>query len=123
MELADYVEKICGRRPAVLDGQSNTVPERAVWVGFQSVLKSLCPKTDFEFRHPEETLIVVGEKDAAVAVKVKENWASLERLIAKNAPAINAGPVRSSTPRMAGLHPDSPPKKVKPARAIELDLK
>ncbi|MBL8827776.1 MAG: DUF4838 domain-containing protein [Planctomycetaceae bacterium] len=62
-------------------------------------------------------------KDAAVGTKVKENWSQIEQLIANNAPAINAGPVRSKTPRMAGLHPDSPAKKVKAARAIELDLK
>lgn len=62
-------------------------------------------------------------KDAAVAAKVKENWSQIERLIADNAPAINNGPVRATTPRMAGLHPNSPAKKLKPSRAIELDLK
>ena len=62
-------------------------------------------------------------KDAAIAAKVKENWSTIEQLIAANSPAINAGPVRAITPRMAGLHPDSPAKKVKAARAIELDLK
>lgn len=62
-------------------------------------------------------------KDAAVAGRVKENWSTIEQLIAANAPAINAGPVRAQTPRMAGLHPDYPAKKIKPARAVELDLK
>lgn len=67
VELADYVEKICGRRPDVIDGEPNPLPERAVWVGYQPAVKSLLPQVDFEFRHPEETLIVVGERHAVVA--------------------------------------------------------
>jgi len=67
VELADYVEKICGRRPEVIDGEPRPLPERAVWVGVQPAVKSLFPNIDFEFRHPEETLIVVGEKHVVIA--------------------------------------------------------
>ena len=67
VELADYVEKICGRRPPLIDGAPQPVPERAVWVGYQPALKTLFPQTDFEFKHPEETLIVVGPQHVVVA--------------------------------------------------------
>lgn len=67
VELADYVEKICGRRPKLIDGEPQPLPERAVWVGVQPAVKKLFPQIDFEFQHPEETLIVVGAKHAVVA--------------------------------------------------------
>lgn len=67
VELADYIEKICGRRPEIIDGAPQPVPDRAVWVGYQPAVKALFPQTDFAFKHPEETLIVVGEKHAIVA--------------------------------------------------------
>jgi len=62
-------------------------------------------------------------KDAAVAAKVKENWSAIQQLIAANPPALNGGPLRPQTKRMAGLHPDSPAKRINAARSIELDLK
>lgn len=67
VELADYVEKICGRRPEVIDGEPRPLPARAVWVGVQPVVKSMFPKVDFEFRRPEETLIVVNDKHVVIA--------------------------------------------------------
>jgi hypothetical protein len=60
--------------------------------------------------------------DSTLAAKVKENWMMIERLVEAHPYALNPGPIRPSTPRMAGLHPDYPARKVKPARAIELDL-
>lgn len=54
-----------------------------------------------------------AKKDDAVAAQVKANWDTIAKLIGVNAPAINAGPVRPTTPRMAGLHPDNPPAKGK----------
>ena len=44
VELADYIEKIGGRRPAIIDGEPRPLPERAVWVGVQPAVKSLFPK-------------------------------------------------------------------------------
>lgn len=58
----------------------------------------------------------------AVAQRVRDNWAALERLAAQHPHAINWGPVRPSTPRMAGLHPDYPNPKLKPKPAADLDL-
>ena len=66
-ELADYVERMSGARPDVLQGRPDPVPERAVWVGYQPVLDDLFPEEDFDFQHPEEILIVVGENHVAIA--------------------------------------------------------
>ena len=62
-ELADYIEKVGGVKPPVLEGLPNPVPEHAIWVGFQPKLKELFPKTDFEFKHPEEILIACDGKN------------------------------------------------------------
>ena len=65
--LAEYIEKISGQRPAVLDGAPMPLPERAIWVGVQPVVMTLFPKTDFDFNHAEETLIAAGEKHLVIA--------------------------------------------------------
>lgn len=65
--LADYIEKISGQKPAILDGAPQPVPERAVWVGLQPELKALFAKTSFDFEHPEETLVIASEKHLAIA--------------------------------------------------------
>lgn len=63
------------------------------------------------------------KKDAAVAQQVRENWQRSEKLIADHPYALNGGPLRKGTPRMAGLHPDGPRPKVKKRRkANDLDL-
>lgn len=62
------------------------------------------------------------KKDAAIAAQVKENWTQIELLIAAHPHAINAGPVRPSTPRMVGLHPDHPNPKAKKKKTNDLDL-
>jgi hypothetical protein len=59
--------------------------------------------------------------DDAIAGKVKTNWQVIEKLVADHPHAINWGPVRPTTPRMAGLHPDSTKPKVKTRRANDLD--
>ncbi len=65
--LADYLEKVGGARPAILDSSSNPLPERAVWIGVQPALKGLFLGTDCEFRHPEETLIAANENHLVIA--------------------------------------------------------
>ncbi len=67
VELADVIEKICGKRPRVIDGEPRPLPDRAIWVGMQPAVQKLFPQVDGEFRHPEETLIVIGDKHALVA--------------------------------------------------------
>lgn len=62
------------------------------------------------------------KKDDAAAAKVKENWTIIEKLVADHPYAINWGPVRHTTPRMVGMHPDSQPPKPKKKRSNDLDL-
>ena len=68
MTLADYIEKISGVRRQVIDGKPKLMPARAIWVGVQPVVKALFPKLDFEFQHPEETLIAASEKHLVIAL-------------------------------------------------------
>jgi hypothetical protein len=62
------------------------------------------------------------KKDPAVADRVKQNWAAMEKNAADHPYSINWGPLRPNTPRAAGLHPDGPPPKQKRERTYDLDL-
>lgn len=76
--LAEYIEKISGQKPAVMDGAPNPLPERAIWVGVQPEMKSLFPKTDFEFKHPEEIIIAANEKHVVIAGRDRWDPAKLD---------------------------------------------
>lgn len=76
--LAEYIEKVSGQRPAVLDGEPKPLPERAIWIGVQPVVKTLFPKTDFDFKQPEETLILAGEKHLVIAGRDRWDPAHME---------------------------------------------
>lgn len=76
--LADYIAKVCGQKPAVLDGVPSPVPERAIWIGAQPAVKTLFPKTDFDFKHPEETLIAANEKHLVIAGRDRWDAAHME---------------------------------------------
>ena len=76
--LAEYIEKISGVKPAVMDGEPQPLPERAIWIGVQPVVKTLFPKTDFDFKHAEETLIVANEKHLVIAGRDRWNPAHME---------------------------------------------
>ena len=76
--LADYIGKICGQQPPVIDGQPNPVPQRAIWVGVQPAVKRLFPQTDFDFQHPEETLIVAKDKHLVIAGRDRWNPAHMQ---------------------------------------------
>lgn len=65
--LADYVEKISGKKPLVTLGAPSVVPDSAIWVGVQPEVRALFPKTDFDFKHAEETLIVADGKHVVIA--------------------------------------------------------
>ncbi|MCB1229426.1 MAG: DUF4838 domain-containing protein [Verrucomicrobiae bacterium] len=65
--LADYVEKVGDARPEILEGTPNPLPEHAIWVGYQPVLKKLFPDTNFDFTHPEEILIAANENHLVIA--------------------------------------------------------
>ncbi|HJN08196.1 MAG TPA: DUF4838 domain-containing protein [Pirellulaceae bacterium] len=67
VELAAYIENICGVRPELMDGVSKGLPERAIWVGYQPALDALFPRTEFDFQHPEEILIAASGKHLVIA--------------------------------------------------------
>jgi hypothetical protein len=71
--LADYIGKISGRKPAILDGEPSPLPQRAIWVGVQGAVKRLFPQTDFDFKHPEETLIVANDKHLVTAGRLRQS--------------------------------------------------
>ena len=62
-----------------------------------------------------------GKKDDRLAKQALAKWKEMERLCRENPYAINWGPVRPTTPRMIGLHPDYPNPKWKPNKANDLD--
>src|SRR5690606_20640947 len=66
-ELADYIEKISGGRPTVIVGVPDTVPQRAVWVGYQPLVGELFPDIDFDFQRPEEVLIAASGNHVVIA--------------------------------------------------------
>jgi hypothetical protein len=76
--LADSIGKICGRKPAILDGEPSPLPQRAIWVGVQPAVKRLFPQTDFDFQHPEETLIVANDKHLVIAGRDRWNPAHMQ---------------------------------------------
>jgi hypothetical protein len=79
--LAEYIEKISGVKPAVMDGEPHPMPERAIWIGVQPVVTSLFPKADFDFKHAEETLILANEKHLVIAGR--DRWDPAHRVIKK----------------------------------------
>lgn len=66
-ELADYIEKISGARPEVIEGTPQPIPDRAIWVGYQPALDELFPDIDFAFEHPEEILIAASANHLVIA--------------------------------------------------------
>ncbi|MBM4154594.1 MAG: DUF4838 domain-containing protein [Lentisphaerae bacterium] len=71
--LADYIEKMSGQRPVVLDGEPSPPPPRAIWVGVQPAARALFPKIDFDFQYAEETLIVANENNLVIAGRDRWN--------------------------------------------------
>ena len=65
--LADYISMMSGAKPAVLDGTPEAAPASAIWIGVQPAIKQLFPKTDFDFRNPEEILILTNERHVVIA--------------------------------------------------------
>lgn len=65
--LADYLEKITGTRPQLIEGEPKPLPAHAIWIGYQPVLKQLFPKTDFNFQHAEEIIITANADHLVIA--------------------------------------------------------
>jgi hypothetical protein len=78
MMLAEYIGKISGQKPVVLDGEPNPPPPRAIWIGVQPRVRTLFPATDFDFQHPEETLVVADEKHLVIAGRDRWDSAHME---------------------------------------------
>ncbi|MCA1808039.1 MAG: DUF4838 domain-containing protein [Kiritimatiellia bacterium] len=76
-ELALYIEKISGVRPEVLVGRPDPLPEHAVWVGYQPVLREVMPGVDFDFQHPEEIMIACDGRHLVIAGRDRWNPDSL----------------------------------------------
>ncbi len=72
-ELAAYIEKVSGAKPELITGEPKPVPERAIWVGVQPQVKKLFPKVDFDFKHPEETLIISNKNHLVIAGRDRWN--------------------------------------------------
>ncbi|MFW6457592.1 MAG: DUF4838 domain-containing protein [Planctomycetota bacterium] len=66
-ELSEYIEKIAGVRPEVIEGEPDPVPDSAIWVGYQSVMDELFPDLEFKFEYPEEILIAANEDHLVIA--------------------------------------------------------
>jgi len=66
-ELADYIAKISGAKPEIVEATPDPAPEHAIWVGFQPGMKERFPKLDFDFKHPEEILISCDGKNLVIA--------------------------------------------------------
>ena len=76
--LADYIEKVSGKKPFVMLGASSPSPDRAIWVGVQPEVKALFPKVDFDFQHPEEIVIAANEKHVVIAGRDRWDPAKLD---------------------------------------------
>jgi hypothetical protein len=70
--LADSIEKMCGKRPEIIDGEPKPIPERAIWVGMQPAVKTRLPQVDVEFKHAEEILLATDGKHLLVAGR--DSW-------------------------------------------------
>lgn len=67
VELADVIETMCGARPEWIEGPPDPLPERAVWIGVQPAVRGLFPDIDFDFKHPEETILVANDRHLVIA--------------------------------------------------------
>ncbi|MCA1810148.1 MAG: hypothetical protein LC725_12000, partial [Lentisphaerae bacterium] len=72
-ELAEYIEKVSGARPAVIEGTPDPLPAQAVWVGMQPVLAELFPGLDLKFQHPEEILLAANRNHLVIAGRDRWN--------------------------------------------------
>jgi hypothetical protein len=67
VEFVAYIKKTCGKRPELIEGTPQHLPERAIWIGYQPALDALFPKIDFDFKYPEEIVIAASESHLVIA--------------------------------------------------------
>lgn len=70
-DLAEYIGKISGVNPSVIEGKPDPIPAHAIWVGFQPVMKKVFPDIDFNFKNPEEILLSVTANHMIIAGRDK----------------------------------------------------
>ncbi len=66
-DLAEYIEKISGAKPEIIEGEPAPLPDRGIWVGYQPKLEEIFPSINFEFKNPEEILIAAGDNHIVIA--------------------------------------------------------
>lgn len=71
-ELSDYINKISGAKPKIIEGAPKKLPEHAIWIGYQPVLKNIFPKLDFDFKYPEEVLIAANPNH--IVIIGRDRW-------------------------------------------------
>lgn len=71
-ELADYIQKICGKKPEIIEGAPSAIPSKAIWVGYQPAIEKLFPGISFKYEYPEEIINVANEK--YIAITGRDRW-------------------------------------------------
>ncbi len=66
-ELAEYIQKITGIKPEVIEGEPEKTPEHAIWVGVQPKVKEIFPTVDLDFKFPEELVVAVNDNHILLA--------------------------------------------------------
>ena len=65
-ELTNNIGEISGAEPVIMTGIPAPLPASAVYVGYQPLLTNIFPSVDFNFKHPEEILIVADQNNLAI---------------------------------------------------------
>lgn len=117
-----YTDALLGESRARLDRAAAAVPADSIFARRVAFIRAGLDYTRLQVENITLMDRYWTRKDDAVAAKVRENWVAIEKLAADHPYALNWGPIRPTTPRMAGLHPDSTPPKTKKPRVNDLDL-
>ena len=117
-----YTEELMGASQARLDRAAAAVPADSLFAKRVDFVQAGLTYTVMQLDNIRLMNGYWKKPDPAVAEQVKKNWEAIEKHVAAHPFAINWGPVRPISPRMAGLHPDFSPPKIKKPRANDLDL-
>ena len=117
-----YTEGLLAESQVRLDQAAAAVPADSVFAKRVAFVQAGLTYTRLQM---ENCVLMEGywsKPEEAVAERVKQNWVTLEKLVADHPYSINWGPVRPGSPRTLGLHPDFPNPKAKKPRPKDLDL-
>lgn len=117
-----YAEALLRESQARLDRAAAAVPADSIFAKRVAFIQAGLTYTRLQMKNITLMDRYWKKKDDAIATQVKQNWATIEKLVADHPYSLNWGPIRPSTPRMPGLHPDFPPPKTKKKRVNDLDL-